>query len=342
MIYFYEVERWERGPLLDAFGEEAELIRLAITAENAKDARDCRIVSPFIYSQMNKDLLDQLPELEMIATRSTGFDHIDLDECSRRGITVSYVPRYGDITVAEHTFALILALAKKIVQSIDRTRRGEFNFKGLRGFELYGKTIGIVGTGKIGLNVAGIARGFGMHILGYDKYPNEEAAEKLGIMYVPYEQLLSESDVVTFHVPELPDTYHMLNQSNIGLLKRNCIVINTARGSVIETRALVRALSEDKVAGAGLDVAEEEPVIREERELVSSLFHQTHDLGAILSGQILLRFNNVIITPHNAFNTDEAVQRILETTIENIQSYLQGQPKNEVPTVFAKPLAEHA
>ncbi|NQT19351.1 MAG: hydroxyacid dehydrogenase, partial [Planctomycetes bacterium] len=213
--------------------------------------------------------------------------------------------------------------AKHIVASTDRTRRGEFSFRGLRGLELSGKTLGIVGTGKIGLNVARMARGFNMRVIGYDRYPNEQGAE-LGITYLPYEQLLGKADVITFHVPESPDTFHMLNQGNIDLLKRHCLVINTARGSVIETRALVRALSEDKIGGAGLDVLEEEPVVREERELVSSLFHQAHDLSAILSGQILLRFNNVIITPHNAFNTTEAVHRTLETTVDNIQSFLKG------------------
>jgi len=331
MIHFYEVEQWEREPILHAFGDEAKLTARPLTAENAEDARDCNIISTFIYSSLGKDVLDRLPELELIATRSTGFDHIDLDECSRRDITVSHVPHYGSVTVAEHTFALILALAKNIVPSADRTRRGEFTFESLRGSEISGKIIGIVGTGKIGLHVARIARGFNMRIVAYDKYPDEEAAEELGIAYVPYQQLLREADIITFHVPALPDTYHMLNEGNISLLKPNCIVINTARGSVIETRALVKALSENKIAGAGLDVVEEEPIVREERELVSSLFHQTHDLGAILSGQILLRFNNVIITPHNAFNTDEAVHRTLDTTIDNVWSFLEGEPMNVVP-----------
>jgi len=331
MILFAEVEEWEVEKILDAFGDEAMLIPEALTAKNASVASDARIVSTFIYSTINKEVLDALPRLEMIATRSTGYNHIDLDECQRRGITVSYVPRYGDVTVAEHTFALILALAKKLVPAVDRTRRGEFSFRDLRGFDIAGKTLGLVGTGKIGLNVARIARGFSMNIAAYDKFPNEQAAAELGIVYMPYEDVLRRADVLTFHVPELPETFHMLNQHNIGLLKRSCIVINTARGSVIETRALVRALSEGLVAAAGLDVLEEEPVIREERELVSSLFQQTHNLEAILSGQILLRLNNVLITPHNAFNTNEAVHRILDTSIQNIRSFVVGQPVNLVP-----------
>ena len=331
MMVFCEVEDWERGRILEEFGEGVKLIDQPLSFSNVADARDCTVLSTFIYSSADKRMLDELPNLRMIATRSTGYDHISLDECSRRGVVVSYVPRYADVTVAEHTFALILALAKNLIQAADRTRRGEFSFKNLRGFEISGKSIGIVGTGKIGQNVARIARGFSMQILGYDKFPSEQAAAELGIEYMAYDDLLKRSDVVTFHVPELPETHHMLNSENIGLLKPNCIVINTARGSVIETRALVRALSEGKIAGAGLDVLEEEPVVREERELVSSLFQRTHSLEAILSGQILLRFNNVIITPHSAFNTNEAVLRILGTTIENIRSFIAGSPRNEVP-----------
>ena len=330
MIRFYEVERWEREPIQEAF-PEAALVPQPLTIENVDDARDAKTISTFIYSMLNKDLLDRLPDLELIATRSTGFSHIDVEECSRRGIVVSYVPHYGDVTVAEHVFALALALAKNIVPAIDRTRRGEFSFSGLRGFEVSHKTIGIVGTGRIGMHVARIARGFDMRIIGFDKFPNERIAQEVGLRYLPYDDVLRQADILTYHVPETPETFHMLNQDNIGLLKQNCIVINTARGSVIETRALVRALSEGRIAGAGLDVVEEEPVIREESELVSSLFHQTHDLGAILSGQILLRFNNVIITPHNAFNTNEAVRRILDTTVENIRAYLRHEPRNQVP-----------
>jgi len=331
MIIFCEVEEWERGRILEAFGEGVKLVDQPLSFSNIADARDCTVLSTFIYSSIDKRMLDELPNLRLIATRSTGFDHVNLDECARRGIVVSYVPRYGDVTVAEHVFALILALAKNIIPAVDRTRRGEFSFKNLRGFEMAGKNIGIVGTGRIGLNVARIARGFSMSLIGYDRFPNEQAAAELGIRYASYEELLSSSDVITYHVPEMPETCHMLNNENISLLKPNCIVINTARGSVIETRALVRALSEGKIAGAGLDVLEEEPVVREERELVSSLFQQTHSLEAILSGQILLRFNNVIITPHSAFNTNEAVLRILDTTIDNIRSFLAGAPKNEVP-----------
>jgi len=333
MIRFYEVEKWERQSIIDAFGDEAKLFKYPLTAENADECGDCDVISTFIYSQLDKAALDKLPNLRFIATRSTGFDHIDLDECARRGILVATVPRYGDETVAEHTFALVLALAKKIVPSVDRTRRGDFSFKGLNGFELAGKTLGIVGTGKIGLNVARIGTGFRMNLIAYDKFPNEAAARELGIRYVGYEDLLRQADVITYHVPEVPETHHMLNSGNIGLLKPNCVVINTARGSVIETRALVRALSEGRIGAAGLDVVEEEPVIREERELVSSLFREAHDLGPILSGQILLRFNNVIITPHNAFNTDEAVQRILDTTVENIRSFQRGEPTNVIPSL---------
>jgi len=331
MIHFFEVEEWERQPIIDVFGDQAILTTEALTPGRTVECRDCSMISIFIYSKIDKQVLDRMPRLEMIATRSTGYEHIDLDECSRRGITVTHIPRYGDETVAEHTFALILALAKNIVPSVDRTRRGEFSFKGLRGIDITGKTLGIIGTGKIGQNVAKIAKGFSMRLIAYDKYPNRKAADELGISYLDYDDVLKASDVLTYHVPDVPETHHMLNVGNISLLKPNCIVINTSRGAVIETRALVRALSEDKIAGAGLDVVEEEPVIREERELVSSLFQRTHQLEAILSGQILLRFNNVIITPHNAFNTNEAVMRILDTTFENIRSYQAGEVVNEVP-----------
>lgn len=330
-IVAFEVEDWERDCFKTLEGEHAvELVAEKLTPDNVSKYADADVVSTFVYSDLNKSTLEKFDHLKLIATRSTGFDHIAVDFCRERGITVSNVPRYGDNTVAEHVFGLLLAISHNIVEASNRTRRGDFSLQGLRGFDLQGKTLGVIGTGSIGAHVIKIAKGFGMYVVAFDVKPDEKLAETLGFDYLSMEDLLSMSDIITLHVPAMDATYHLISDEQFEQMKEGTILINTSRGSVVHIQALARALATGKVAAAGLDVLPEEPTIHEESELLHSFFHQQHDLETLLADSVLLRLRNVIITPHSAFDTREAVQRILETTVENIKAFIGGKPENIV------------
>jgi D-lactate dehydrogenase len=244
---------------------------------------------------------------------------------------VAHVPTYGDHTVAEHVFALLLAISHNLVEAVDRTRRGDFSLEGLDGFDLKGRTMGVIGTGRIGQHTATIARGFGMDVLAFDVEPRESVAGEIGFTYVGMEELLSRSDVVSLHVPGNDKTRNLISTEQFDAMTAGAVLINTARGSVIDTRAMLRALSDGKLRAVGLDVLAEEPAVREEAELLRSYLTRTDQAGALLADHILLRMRNVIITPHSAFKTREAVQRILSTTRENIESFIRGEPRNLVP-----------
>ncbi len=330
-ITIFELEEWERRAfetLADA--NELKLLDGPLSAKTAADHTDAEAVSTFIYSRLTRNVLEQLPRLKLIATRSTGFDHIDLDYCEQHDVAVCNVPTYGDNTVAEHVFALLLTLSHKMDQAIDRTRKGDFSPRGLQGFDLQGKTFGVIGTGNIGRHVIRIARGFGMEVVAYDVKPDPEAAAQLGFTYVDMDELLRRADVISLHVPSTPKTRHLLSHEQFEQMKDGVVVINTSRGDVIDSQALIRGLAEGKVCGAGLDVLPEEPVIREEAELLRSVYERKHNLDALLADHVLIRLRNVVVTPHSAFNTREAVSRILETTVANIESYVQGEGRNIV------------
>ncbi len=330
-IVIFEVEQWERSAF-EQFQPEHEVVYTdaGLSAENAGEYADADIISTFIYSELNRDVLQQFDQLQLVATRSTGFDHIDTDYCAEHGITVANVPTYGKNTVAEHAFALLLALSHRLIDAVDRTRRGDFSPEGLQGFDLMGKTLGVVGTGDIGENAIKIARGFDMDILAFDVKPRQELASELGFRYVEMSELLANADIITLHVPASGATHHLISNDEFAQMKDGVILINTSRGSVVDIQALVHALAEEKVAAAGLDVLPEEPVIREEAELLRSVYQREHNRQALLADHVLLRLRNVIITPHSAFNTREAVSRILNTTVENIAAFTRGEPQNVV------------
>lgn len=330
-ITVFELEQWERGAFETlAKGNDLNLLDRPLNAKTAADHAEAEAVSTFIYSRLDRAVLEQLPRLKLIATRSTGVDHIDLDYCEQHDVAVCNVPTYGDNTVAEHVFALLLTLSHKMDQAIDRTRKGDFSPRGLQGFDLEGKTFGVVGTGNIGRHVIRIAKGFGMEVVAYDVKPNSEAAAQLGFAYVDFDELLSRADVISLHVPATPQTRHLLSDEQFDRMKPCAVIINTSRGNVIDSQALIRGLAEGKVCGAGLDVLPEEPVIREEAELLRSVYERKHNLDALLADHVLIRLRNVVVTPHSAFNTREAVSRILETTVDNIESYIQGEGRNIV------------
>ena len=330
-IDIFEVEEWERATFAD-LREEHEVTFHAnkLTRESAGEVADADIVSAFIYSDLSREVLERFDDLKLIATRSTGFDHIDIDYCRENAVEVAYVPTYGENTVAEHVFALLGAISHNLVDAADRTRRGDFSQQGLQGFDLMGKTLGVVGTGHIGAHACKIARGYEMVVLAHDVKPDHELAESVGFRYVGMDELLAEADVITLHVPGSAETKHLISDAEFERMKDGVVLINTARGPVVDVDALLQALSSGKVRAAGLDVLPEEPVVREEAELLRSWFRKEHDLETLLADHILLRLKNVIITPHSAFNTREAVQRILDTTHDNIAGFLAGEPVNIV------------
>lgn len=331
LIVFFEAEDWEDEFIRTSRLKEynPRLYRERLTEDTAVLAEDAEIVSVFIYSDLKKPTLDKLPKLRMIATRSTGYDHIDLRECERRGIAVANVPFYGENTVAEHAFGLILSLSRKIHKATMRTSRLDFSLENLRGFDLKGKTIGVVGAGRIGLHVVRIAKGFGMEVLVYDVRQEPLLAEVLGFTYVPFEDLLQRSDIITLHVPLTNATYHMINSSNINLIKHGAILINTARGAIVETEALLTALDQGILSGAGLDVFEGEESVKEETALLVQKLPR-EKLREILLSYALLHRDNVVITPHIGFYSEEALLRIMQTTEENIMSFLEGKKINLV------------
>lgn len=328
-IIFFEVASWEKDLLRESF-PEAVLVEEKLTIDNVKNFSDSEIVSTFVYSQLSKEVIDNLPNLKFIATRSTGFDHINVDYCRQKGILVVNVPEYGSRTVAEHTFALILTLTRKIYQSINQGKNFDFNHENIRGIDLFGKTIGVVGTGKIGLEVIKIAKGFGMNVLAFNRTKKEELAKSLGFSYVDLETLLKESDIISLHIPYTKETHHIVNKQNIEFFKRGSFLINTARGGLVETEALVLGLEKGIFAGVGLDVLEGEKEIMDEIEVLTLSYKKDVDLKTLVLNHVLVNHPKVIITPHNAFNTKEALERITKTTIENIKSYLNKAPKNLV------------
>jgi D-lactate dehydrogenase len=243
---------------------------------------------------------------------------------------VCNVPTYGENTVAEHVFALLLAISHRLREAVDRARNGEFSPVGLEGFDLAGKTLGILGVGNIGRHVVRIARGFDMRVIAFDVSPDPELSEGLGFSYLSFDDVLHQADILTLHVPATPETSNMLSDSEFSCMKNGVVLINTARGSLIDPRALIRALRDGKVAAAGLDVMPDEPMIREEAELICSSYCGRHDVRNLIADHVLLKMPYVMITPHSAFNTREAVGRISNTTVKNIEAFLRGKPENLV------------
>lgn len=330
-IAFFEVSPTDQDIIRQKLADKHKLLFIdeSLSEEHHGALQDTEILVLFVYSALNAETLEKLPKLRFIATMSTGFDHIDLNVCAEKGIVVSNVATYGEITVAEHTFALILALSHRIIESVDRVKSGYFSPQGLTGFDLYGKTIGVIGIGSIGLQVVRIAKGFGMKVLAYKRNPDPDMEKELDISIVDIPTLLQKSDIVSLHVPYSQETHHLIDEEKFYMMKKNAFIINTARGSVIDTRALLEALDKELIGGAGLDVIEGEPLLREEKELLSHEFNQ-EDLLHVIQERMLLNYPNVVVTPHNAFNSAEALQRILHVTLENIEAFCEGKPINVV------------
>ncbi len=329
-------EDWQKTFLQERFGKKDPDIDLSFFESplqhlNPPAVEQAELLSVFIDSDCSAERLRSFSHLQMITTRSTGYDHIDLRTCRERDIVVSNVPTYGEHTVAEHTFALMLNLSRRVHEVVQQTRRGEFEFGGVRGFDLRGKTLGVIGTGHIGKHVIKMARGFGMEVVAHDVDEDAFTAELLGYEYVPLEELLAQSNIITLHVPLNEKTRHLIDRQELERCRNDALIINTARGGLINTSVLHEMLQNDQLGGAGLDVIEGEEMILSESELNEKDFSR-EKLEQLVENNRLLRRDDVIFTPHMAYNSREAVERILSTTVENITSYLDGQPQNTVTT----------
>ncbi|HSA07586.1 MAG TPA: NAD(P)-dependent oxidoreductase [Candidatus Gastranaerophilales bacterium] len=333
---FFDIKDFEEQFLLKHAPENCEFILIKKSfqegfAENFDKIKDAEILSVFTSSNVSVECLKKLPNLKLITTRSTGYNNIDLEYCKTADIKVTNAPGYGECTVAEFTFALLLNVARKVSEAYEELKEGRINLHGSIGIDLFGKTIGIIGTGSIGCYTAKIAYGFGMKILSYDPFPKENIKEKYSVEYVELEELLKNSDIISVHTPSTKENFHMINEDAFNKMKDKVILINTARGEIVDTKALYAALKSGKVAGAGLDVVEcEEILTNEEFYLTKTDCVKRECLEKTLINHKLLDMPNVIITPHIAFDTIEAIQRILITTINNINGYLKKEIINRV------------
>lgn len=318
-IAFFEIKEWELPYINKAFSKEDLLLHSELIQDaNLRSFEDVTILSTFIKSTCTRPILEKFPNLKFITTRSTGFDHIDLAYCKEKGIVVSNVPNYGQNTVAEHAMALLLTLAKRIPESINRVKEGSFSPDGLTGFDIKDKVVGVIGTGHIGRNFISMVKGFGANIIASDINKDLTLENELGFTYVELDYLFAKSDVISLHAPYIKSTHHMINAESISKMKDGVIIINTSRGGLIDTKSLLKGLKSGKVGAAGLDVLEEENMIENSSNEIANENHA------------MLNMTNVVITPHNAFNTYEALIRIIKTAIENINAFKEGRPVNIV------------
>lgn len=290
-----------------------------LTEETASLAKDFECVCAFVNDKLSRKTILTLSKqgTRLIALRSAGFNHVDLEAAASVGIKVVRVPEYSPYAVAEHAVGLILTLNRKFNRAISRVHEGNFSLNGLVGFDLHGKTVGIIGTGKIGSVMCKIMKGFGCHVLAYDIKENSALLSEVEIRYVSQKEIYKQSDIISLHLPLTPETHHMINQESIDLMKPGVMLINTGRGALIDTKALIKGLKSFKIGYAGLDVYEEEEGIFFED--LSDQILQDDTLARLLT------FPHVVLTSHQAFLTNEALKNIAETTMQNISDFEAGQ-----------------
>jgi len=328
-VHVFESESWiksvwqDNGVHLDTIWVEGLL-----TKELARQYREAQIIC-IDASVLNKATLQIFHQLELIALRSTGTDQVDLDHCEANQIAVCNVPNYAQHAVAEHVFAILLALCRHVVRAARQTRRMNFSWDDLQGLELFGKTMAVVGTGAIGKHVTVIANGFGMRVVAVDKFPDEAWALTNRVNYVSLDEALKAADILSLHVPASPDTYHLLSSDCFDRMRDGALLINTARGELVDSAALLKALDSGKVAATGMDVLPHETKLPKLSESGHPMTDDNLDPETRLSLR-LLQHPNVLVTPHCAFLTHEASERLIKTTIKNIEGYVNGKPVNVV------------
>lgn len=293
--------------------------------------KDVEILSVFL-SKIDQAMMEQLPQLKLISVRATGVDHVDLDFAKKKGIVVTYLPSYAESTVAEYAIALALMLARRLKTTVSQCVAGTFDQKTTRGNDLSGKTLGIIGTGRIGCKLAKIAHGLDMNVLCYDIREKPELVVTCEVKYVPLDTLFKTSDVISIHAPYTPQTHHLINMDTLKILKKGVLLVNAARGAIVDISALRQGLKDQVFGGVALDTFEGEDIwIHQEH-----IFDKTEAPTAAMFKQAieaisLLKFDNVILTPHNAYNSHEAVQRMIETTLQDITMFCQkGDCSNRV------------
>ncbi len=304
--------------------------RQPLTYEQVHLLKNVEILSTFIYSYIDKKMIESMPHLKAVITRSSGYDHIDLEICKKRGIVVCNVPAYSSNTVAEHAFALILTLARGLDKAIEKTKHDDFSLDGLRPFELKGKTLGVIGPGRIGQEMIKRALAFDMNVIAYGLHNSADRADELGVPLVSsLSKVLSESDIVTLHVPHTEKTHHLINMKTIKSFKRGSYLINTSRGELVDTDALLYGLKKGILAGAALDVLEGESELKDAYHPLSNHI-RNHHWSLLRKNHALLKNHRVIITPHYAFLSKEATERVLESVLKTISSVKQDNPINRV------------
>lgn len=321
-IAFFDTHRYERRAFDEAnAGHEHEIVyhEPRLTPDTASLAQGCPAVCSFVNDRVTAETLEILVRggTKLLALRSAGFNHVDLVAAGRLGIPVVRVPEYSPHAVAEHTVMLALAVIRRVHRAWARVREGNFSLEGLMGFDLFQKRVGIVGTGKIGRVTARIFNGFGCDVVAYDIYPNEQAAKECGFSYVELDELYRTSDIISLHVPLTPKTHHLVDGPAIKSMKRGVVIVNTGRGALIDTRALIDGLKSGQVGAAGLDVYEEEEGL---------FFRDLSD--RVIQDDVLARllmFPNILVTAHQAFLTREALANIAETTLANVTAFERGE-----------------
>ncbi|GLS04167.1 lactate dehydrogenase [Chitiniphilus shinanonensis] len=321
-IAVFDSKRYDRIALNDAnhAGHELEFFDDRLNKSTVPLAAGFDVVCPFVNDRVDEATLTELKRLGVghVALRSAGYNGVDIAAAARLGIVVTRVPAYSPEAVAEHVFALLLTLVRKTHRAFNRVRDANFSLDGLVGFNLHGRTFGVVGAGKIGRAALDIANGFGMKLLAYDRTPDPALEQAVGCRFVPLPELLAQADIVSLHAPLFPETRHMISAESLATMKRGAVIINTSRGGLIDSSALLDALKSGQVGGVGLDVYEyEEGVFFEDLS------------GSAVQDDVLARlttFPNVVITSHQGFLTDEALAAIAETVMQNVADFAAGKP----------------
>ncbi|MNX69884.1 D-lactate dehydrogenase [compost metagenome] len=334
-IAVFDTRPYDRQALDEAnkaFGHTLTYFESRLSPETVSLAKGFPAICAFVNDTLDAGVLAALHAegTRLVAMRCAGFNNVDVPAAERLGMTVVRVPAYSPYAVAEHATALLLSLDRKIHRAYARVREGNFSLTGLVGFDLHGKTVGIVGTGRIGTAFARIMRGFGCKLLAHDPYPDLALASELGMRYVPLDELLADSDVVSLHLPLSRETTHLIDAGAIARMKPGALLINTSRGGLVDTGALIEGLKSGKLGGAGLDVYERE----------AGLFFEDLSNRILQDDQLarLLTFPNVVITAHQAFLTDTALRNIAETTLDNVTRFEAGEPlPNAVTAAHPQP-----